>query len=87
MLKLSSEVRRNTTVGEIVNLMSIDAQNIQDAVYYGFRVIQAPIAMAISLFFLWKTVGPAAISGILVILILLPLNAGVLAMKIKSLQV
>jgi len=30
-LTMSNEARKTTTVGEIVNLMSVDAQRLQDA--------------------------------------------------------
>lgn len=85
-LKLSGASRKDTTVGEIVNLMSVDAQKLQDAPGFMHIIWSAPITITIAIVFLWQELGPSSLAGVFVMIILMPIN-GVLASKIKRLQV
>ncbi|XP_063401135.1 multidrug resistance-associated protein 1-like [Mytilus trossulus] len=84
-LRMTSEARQNSTVGEIVNLMSIDAQNIQDFISYFWVLWSSPLQSCFSLYFLYDTMGHSMWSGIGVLLILIPLNGFVIS-KIHKLQ-
>ena len=86
-LKLSGSAKRATTVGEIVNLMSVDAQKVQDIFSYSNLLWEAPIEIALAMYFLWQVVGVASLAGLAVIIILLPINAIYLANQIRKLQV
>lgn len=76
---MTSEARQNSTVGEIVNLMSIDAQNIQDFISYFWVLWSSPLQSCFSLYFLYDTMGHSMWSGIGVLLILIPLNGFVIS--------
>uniref|UniRef100_A0A0K8SLI1 ABC-type glutathione-S-conjugate transporter n=1 Tax=Lygus hesperus TaxID=30085 RepID=A0A0K8SLI1_LYGHE len=85
-LRLSSASRKESTVGEIVNLMSVDAQRFMDLTTYLNMVWSAPLQISLALYFLWQTLGPSVLAGLAVMIILIPVN-GVIANKMKTLQI
>ena len=86
MLKLSTAARRTSTVGEIVNLMSVDAQRFNDMMTYINMIWSGPVQITISIYFLWVTLGPSILAGLAVMIVLIPLNA-LIANKVKQFQV
>ncbi|XP_052261658.1 multidrug resistance-associated protein 1-like isoform X6 [Dreissena polymorpha] len=86
MLKLSNAARRTSTVGEIVNLMSVDAQRFNDMMTYINMVWSGPVQISFSIYFLWVTLGPSILAGLGVMIVMIPLNA-VVANKVKQYQV
>lgn len=56
-LTISSGARRDFTMGEIVNLMSVDAQRFTDLMAYINMVWSAPLQITLALFFLWQYLG------------------------------
>ncbi|KAL5018705.1 hypothetical protein ScPMuIL_004427, partial [Solemya velum] len=85
MLKLSNTARKKSTVGEIVNLMSVDAQRFMDLTTYLHMTWSAPLQIALCLYFLWQTLGPSVLAGLGVMILLMPVNAFI-ASKYKVLQ-
>nr|XP_019958522.1 PREDICTED: multidrug resistance-associated protein 1-like isoform X1 [Paralichthys olivaceus] len=85
-LILSSAARRSSTVGEIVNLMSVDAQRFMDLITYINMIWSAPLQVVLALYFLWQTLGPSVLAGVTVMILMVPINA-VIAMKTKTYQV
>ncbi|KAK7866925.1 hypothetical protein R5R35_001662 [Gryllus longicercus] len=85
-LRLSSAARKDSTVGEIVNLMSVDAQRFMDLTAYLSMLWSAPLQIALALYFLWDTLGPSVLAGLAVMIILIPVN-GVVANRVKVLQI
>ena len=85
-LKLNNEARKGTTVGQIVNLMSVDAQRFQDVPAYLHMIWSAPFTIAVALYFLWMELGPSSLAGLAVMLLLAPINV-VVAQKTRTLQV
>ena len=63
-MKLSNAARQGATVGEIVNLMSVDSQKLQDAPGYLHMLWSAPLTIALAMYFLWQQLGPATLAGI-----------------------
>lgn len=51
---ISSTARRTSTVGEIVNLMSVDAQRFMDLITYINMLWSAPLQVVLALYFLWQ---------------------------------
>ena len=45
-LRLSTEARRDYSVGEVVNLMSVDAQRISDVIYFLHELWVSPLSIA-----------------------------------------
>lgn len=54
---MSNSARKESTVGEIVNLMSVDAQRFMDLTTYLNMLWSAPLQIALALIFLWQTLG------------------------------
>lgn len=74
-LRLSAAARQSSTSGEIINLMSVDAQRFMDVVTYMHMLWSAPLQIALSLFFLYRQLGVAVFAGLGVMLMLIPINA------------
>ncbi|EDV19525.1 uncharacterized protein TRIADDRAFT_51152 [Trichoplax adhaerens] len=85
-LKLNSIAKRQSTVGEIVNLMSVDAQRFMDLTTYLHMIWSAPFQIAVCMYFLWDTLGPSVLAGLGILILMIPINA-YLSMKIRQLQV
>jgi ATP-binding cassette subfamily C (CFTR/MRP) protein 1 len=85
-LALSNVARKESTVGEIVNLMAVDAQRFMDLVTYLNMLWSAPLQISLAIYFLWQILGPSVLSGLAVMIILIPVN-GVIANKAKNLQI
>ena len=78
--------RKNTTVGEIVNLMAVDAQRFMELTIYISMVWSAPFQMFFCLYLLWNILGPAVLAGVGVMVLMIPINA-VIAKRTRTLQV
>ena len=73
-LVLSNSARKTSTSGEIINLMSVDAQRLSEAVLYLHTVWAAPIQISIAMYFLWQQLGPSVLAGLGVLILLVPIN-------------
>ena len=74
-LRLSNSAKKSSTVGEIVNLMSVDAKRFMDLTTYIHMIWSAPFQIVFALLFLWETLGVSAVAGIgSTFVILLPAN-------------
>ncbi|XP_053366957.1 ATP-binding cassette sub-family C member 3 isoform X3 [Clarias gariepinus] len=85
-LVITNEAKRSSTVGEIVNLMSVDAQRFMDLTTFLNMLWSAPLQIILALSFLWQTLGPSVLAGVAVMVLLIPFNA-VIAMKTRAYQV
>ncbi|XP_015416781.1 PREDICTED: multidrug resistance-associated protein 1 [Myotis davidii] len=85
-LVITNSARKSSTVGEIVNLMSVDAQRFMDLTTYINMVWSAPLQVFLALYLLWLNLGPSVLAGVAVMILMVPLNA-VMAMKTKTYQV
>lgn len=85
-LIISNAARKESTVGEIVNLMAVDAQRFMELTTYLNMLWSAPLQIILALYFLWNLLGISVLAGLAVMIILIPIN-GVIANRIKILQV
>ncbi|XP_051473900.1 ATP-binding cassette sub-family C member 2 isoform X2 [Apus apus] len=85
-LTMSSATRKESTVGETVNLMSADAQRFMDVTNFIHQLWSSPLQIILSIVFLWAELGPSVLAGIAVMVLLIPLNA-LLVAKAKNIQV
>ncbi|KAL2765252.1 ATP-binding cassette sub-family C member 3 isoform 2, partial [Daubentonia madagascariensis] len=85
-LVITNSVKRASTVGEIVNLMSVDAQRFMDLVPFLNLVWSTPLQIILAVYFLWQNLGPSALAGVAVMVLLIPLN-GAVAVKMRAFQV
>ncbi|XP_069944054.1 ATP-binding cassette sub-family C member 3-like isoform X2 [Cherax quadricarinatus] len=84
-LRLSGSARRESTLGQIVNLMAVDAQTVGDTFLHIYAMIMAPLTILVSLSFLWGRLGPSVLAGVVVLLLIIPINS-VLVNKSKKIQ-
>lgn len=84
-LTVSNAIRKESTVGETVNLMSADAQKFMDLTNFIHLIWSSPMQIAISVVFLWQELKIAVLAGLGVMILLIPINA-VLATKSKTFQ-
>ncbi|KAK7093989.1 hypothetical protein V1264_007667 [Littorina saxatilis] len=84
-LRLSTDGQRAGTVGEVVNLMSVDCQRVQDMMSYTWMVWSIPLQVMIAVYLLWDTLGVSVLAGVGLLFLLLPVN-GYLAFRQQQLQ-
>lgn len=84
-LRLSSKSRKELSVGETVNLMSIDTQRIMDVIMSLNLLWSSPLTLGLSLYSLWAYLGPSSLAGLLVMVLIIPINA-YLSSKMKKYQ-
>ncbi|XP_053927351.1 ATP-binding cassette sub-family C member 2 [Cuculus canorus] len=85
-LTMSSATRKESTVGETVNLMSADAQRFMDMANFVHQLWSSPLQIILSIVFLWEELGPSVLAGIAVMVLLIPINAFLVA-RAKTIQV
>ncbi|KFP30660.1 Multidrug resistance-associated protein 1, partial [Colius striatus] len=85
-LVITNSARKASTVGEIVNLMSVDAQRFMDLATYINMIWSAPLQVILALYLLWQNLGASVLAGVAVMILLVPINA-VMAVKTKTYQV
>jgi hypothetical protein len=87
---LSNKARQTSTIGEMVNLQSIDAQRIQDYFIFYHLYWTMPLQIigtqygdstpnstifTVSTALLWRLIGPSVIVGMGIMLIMIPANS------------
>ncbi|XP_041599046.1 ATP-binding cassette sub-family C member 2 isoform X1 [Vulpes lagopus] len=85
-LTLSNRARKQYTIGETVNLMSVDAQKLMDVTNFIHLLWSNVLQIALSIYFLWAELGPSVLAGVGVMILLIPVN-GLLASKSRAIQV
>ncbi|CAI5745907.1 unnamed protein product [Peronospora destructor] len=76
-LVLSAAARQKKTTGEITNLMSIDAQRLQELSTLINSVWFSIFQIVVACYLLWKQIGVATFAGVAVIILMLPVTAGI----------
>uniref|UniRef100_A0A7S2ZPD1 Probable ATP-dependent transporter ycf16 n=2 Tax=Rhodosorus marinus TaxID=101924 RepID=A0A7S2ZPD1_9RHOD len=71
---LSNSSRQNVTVGEIVNLMSNDTQRYVEVTQFLQQVWSGPLVIIVGLALLIRLVGVAALAGLALMLLTIPLQ-------------
>uniref|UniRef100_A0A8C0IA39 Multidrug resistance-associated protein 1-like n=1 Tax=Bubo bubo TaxID=30461 RepID=A0A8C0IA39_BUBBB len=84
-LTLANSSRQNYTTGEIVNLMSADAQQLMELTVNINLLWSAPFQIIMAVIFLWKELGPSVLAGVALLLLVIPINA-LIAAKVKRLK-
>lgn len=85
-LVVSNDTRKESTVGETVNLMSADAQRFNDVTNFIHLLWSCPLQIILSIVFLWLELGPSVLAGLAVMVLMVPIN-GLLATKARNLQI
>ena len=83
---LSSKSRGKSTAGEMVNLMSVDAQRLMELMTYINSLWSSPLQIAGAMYFLYNTLGISILAGVGVLVLTIPMNM-VFGAKMGTLQV
>ncbi|KAJ4976248.1 hypothetical protein NE237_001354 [Protea cynaroides] len=73
-LKLSNESRQGHTSGEIINLMSVDAERIAGFSWYMHELWMVPVQVTLALVILYKSLGLASIAAFVATVIVMLAN-------------
>ncbi|XP_024411181.2 ATP-binding cassette sub-family C member 2 [Desmodus rotundus] len=84
-LSISNRAKKQYTVGETVNLMSVDAQKLMDVTNFIHLLWSNVLQITLSIYFIWIELGPSVLAGVGVMLLLIPVN-GIIAIKSKAIQ-
>ena len=74
-LKISNSSRSESTTGEIVNLMSVDADRFQSFLPFIDLLWSSPIRIIFSIYFIYLELGYAVFAGVGVMIVIMPLTA------------
>ncbi|XP_078381051.1 multidrug resistance-associated protein 1-like isoform X2 [Oculina patagonica] len=85
-LLLNSKSKGKTTAGELVNLMSVDAQRLMELTTYINSLWSSPLQIAGALYFLYNTLGLSILAGLGVMVLIIPFNM-FLGSRMGTLQV
>ncbi|XP_030343631.1 canalicular multispecific organic anion transporter 1 [Strigops habroptila] len=85
-LTMSGATRKESTVGETVNLMSADAQRFMDMANFLHQLWSSPLQIILAIVFLWAELGPSVLAGLVVMVLLIPINAFLVG-KSRTIQV
>ncbi len=84
-LRLSTTARRMATVGEMTNLIAVNAQSFAELTTYLNIIWSAPFQILICIIGLWRYLGVACLFGVGTMVVFTPLNLTI-ANKSKKLQ-
>lgn len=84
-LTIDSSYYQNHPIGQVTNLMSVDTQRLQDVISYLHAVWYSFLQITLSMFFLWRQLGPSCLAGVMVIILSIPSTA-IAAQWMGSLQ-
>ncbi|KAK3084438.1 hypothetical protein FSP39_013539 [Pinctada imbricata] len=82
-LTLSSQAKKAFTLGEVVNLMSVDCQRIQDTFTFAWSLMTCPVQLTIGIYLLWGVLGPSCLDGLAVLVLMVPLNSYIVVKQRK----
>ena len=84
-LRISSAARKESTVGEIVNLMSVDVQKFMDLLPFVNILWSSVLQISLATYFIYQELGWPAFIGVSILIISMPVN-GYIASLMKKFQ-
>ncbi|XP_061189750.1 multidrug resistance-associated protein 1-like [Saccostrea echinata] len=85
-LTVSRNSKQTSSVGEILNLMSVDTSTIQDNMMFVGIWIEALVETMLALYFLYEILGYAMFAGCGVLALLVPMNAFLASRTFRVMQ-
>ena len=70
-------------MGEIVNLMSVDANRVMRLMSYVQNLWSGPFQIVLAIIFLWVTIGPSVLAGLATAIVIMPVNIVLAAWRRK----
>ena len=84
-LRLSASARRQATIGEMTNLIAVNAQTVCDLTTYLNTLWSAPLQIILAIWMLWSYLGVSALIGVATMVFFIPVNV-TLGNIVKKLQ-
>jgi ABC-type multidrug transport system fused ATPase/permease subunit len=84
-LTVSPAARQALSTGKVTNLMSVDAQRMQDLTPYLQSIWFSFFQIIMCMYFLWEEVGASCLGGVTVLALMIPLSARI-SFKMRQLQ-
>lgn len=85
-LRLSNSARKESTVGQLVNILAVNAQSLVEFPHHSNMVWSATFSIVLAIILLWRQLGLASMAGVLVMFVLIPVNS-VITTKSKKYQI
>ncbi|XKL66878.1 hypothetical protein PGB90_010298 [Kerria lacca] len=85
-LRISNGAKKKFTTGEIINVMSVDAQRFVDFSMFVHLIWTLPFTTFLVMLWLWQILGPSSLVGFTLLIILILINNSV-ASKNERLQI
>lgn len=82
-LRMTGAARKESTVGEIVNLMSVDVQRFMDLLPYLNMLWSAPLQIALCSYFMYQELGPPIFAGVAIMVCAIPVNGWIAGISRK----
>jgi len=73
VLRLSPTGKKGLTSGEVANLFAVDAQKLFEVTQEGHLIWSLPLSICLVTFFLYQTLGPSTLVGVVVLVGFVPL--------------
>ncbi|KAH9503701.1 Multidrug resistance-associated protein 1 [Bulinus truncatus] len=84
-LTMDNKARKESTIGEVVNLMSVDASNLETAMSYLWAIWSSPLQISVTLYLLYNMIGVSMFAGAAFLVLLIPAN-GVITSRMGKYQ-
>ncbi|KAK7096197.1 hypothetical protein V1264_005520 [Littorina saxatilis] len=73
-LRLDVSSRQDSTAGEMVNLMSVDAQHLEEMTTSLYLLWSGPVELVVCLVLLYVILGPSLLAGLAIVFVMIPAN-------------
>ena len=84
-MRLSNLARKESTIGQMINLLSVNAQPFTEFPYFLNTMWSSFLSMGVCLFLLWDQLRLASLGGLIIMILLIPITS-ISANKIKKLK-
>lgn len=84
-MKLSNMSRKESTVGEMINLISINVQSLNEFADYVNILLGCMFSILVGTYLIWQQLGVASLAGLSAMIIIIPFNSYV-SNECKKLQ-
>lgn len=71
---LSSSARKDCSVGEMVNILSVNIQSLNDFAFHVNMTWSCFLTIFVGTYLIWQQLGPASLAGLSIMIIMIPLN-------------
>lgn len=74
-MRMTQGAKLDSSTGEVINLMSVDATRVFDFLLFFHHVWSAPLQVSVAMSLLWQFVGVSALAGLAVLVTIIPIQS------------